>query len=142
MTECGHTLHELTPQGLNAIFERMRGILHEGAIDKRVQYMIEALYSKRKSGFADAPGVVAELDLVEAEDQITHEVSLDDELTLCETLDYFNFDPEYEANEQRFREIKREILGDSESDDDDDDDDDDEDDDEEEEEEEKDCSIQ
>ena len=41
VTECGAMLAELTPQGLNAIFERLRGVLHEGAIDKRVQYMIE-----------------------------------------------------------------------------------------------------
>ena len=32
--ECGYTLHELTPQGLHGIFERFRGILHEGEIDK------------------------------------------------------------------------------------------------------------
>ena len=69
VTECGATLAELTPQGLNAIFERLRGILHEGAIDKRVQYMIEQLYSKRKGSFAEHPGVQPELDLVEADDQ-------------------------------------------------------------------------
>lgn len=165
-------------QGLNAAFERMRGILHEGAIDKRVQYMIEQvrftsatpstvhpfllpsclihptsrilpcrllspllpssllpfsppplplppssstlspplllpppssflprpsggfvltvsaccgcqLYAKRRNGFAEHPGVLPELDLVEAEDQITHEFSLDDKFDLqaCATKD-------------------------------------------------------
>jgi pre-mRNA-splicing factor CWC22 len=37
MQECGFTLNDVTPQGLNAVFERLRGILHEGTIDKRVQ---------------------------------------------------------------------------------------------------------
>ena len=34
VTECGACLAELTPQGLNAIFERLRGVLHEGQIDR------------------------------------------------------------------------------------------------------------
>ena len=97
VTECGAALAEVSPQALNSIFERLRSILHEGAIDKRVQYMIEGLYAVRKSNFADYPAVLPELDLVEAEDQITHEVSLDEQLDLEESLDYFTFDPDFEA---------------------------------------------
>ena len=41
--EVGQLLEELSPQGLHAIFERFRGILHEGDIDKRVQYTIEGM---------------------------------------------------------------------------------------------------
>ena len=41
--EVGQLLEELSPQGLHAIFERFRGILHEGDIDKRVQYTIEGI---------------------------------------------------------------------------------------------------
>lgn len=72
--ECGQMLTELTPSGMHAVFERFRGILHDGAIDKRVQYTIEALFAVRKVKFADYPAVIPELDLVEREDQITHEV--------------------------------------------------------------------
>ena len=46
-------------------------MLHEGAIDKRVQYMIEAVFAKRKGTFKDHPAVLKELDLVESDDQIT-----------------------------------------------------------------------
>lgn len=42
--EVGQLLEELSPQGLHAIFERFRGILHEGDIDKRVQYTIEGRF--------------------------------------------------------------------------------------------------
>jgi hypothetical protein len=35
----------------SAIFERLRTILHEGSIDKRVQYMIEVMFAIRKDGF-------------------------------------------------------------------------------------------
>ena len=69
-------LTEVTPAGMHAVFERFRGILHDGSIDKRVQYTIEALFAVRKVKFADYPAVLPELDLVEREDQITHEVRL------------------------------------------------------------------
>lgn len=32
-------------------FERFRGILHEGEIDKRVQFLIEGLFAIRKAKF-------------------------------------------------------------------------------------------
>lgn len=104
------------------IFERFRGILHEGEIDKRVQFLIEGLFALRKSKFQvhfhcldlllfsfyvlllivfwivsalvkqrilnsscnyfiqGYPAVRPELDLVEQEDQLTHEISLSDEI--------------------------------------------------------------
>jgi hypothetical protein len=34
-----------------AIFERFRGILQEGEIDKRVQFLIEGLFAIRKAKF-------------------------------------------------------------------------------------------
>jgi len=33
------------------VFERLRTILHEAQIDKRVQYMIEVMFAVRKDGF-------------------------------------------------------------------------------------------
>jgi len=116
--ECGALLEELTPRGLHAVFERFRAILHEGDIDKRVQYTIEALFAVRKAKFADYPTIHPELDLVEAEDQITHELGLDDELDKEELLDVFRFDPEFEKNEKMWAQYKASILGEEESDDD------------------------
>ena len=67
-----------------------------------------------QASFSTNPSKPVGLDLVDAADQIQHELNLDDEFDLQEALDYFTFDPEYEANDKRFREVKREILGDSE----------------------------
>lgn len=64
---------------MNSIFERFRGILHEGKIDKKVQYTIENLFAIRKTRFASHPGVIQELDLVEEDDKITHNIGLDDQ---------------------------------------------------------------
>nr|KAJ0190040.1 hypothetical protein LSAT_V11C800405450 [Lactuca sativa] len=80
VTECGSILQDLSPRGLHGIFERFRGILHEGEIDKRVQFLIEGLFALRKAKFQGHPAVSPELDLVELEDQLTHEVSLLDKI--------------------------------------------------------------
>ena len=111
MTQCGQVLSETTPAGVNAIFERFRSILHEGAIDRRVQYCIEKLYEIRKHKFIDYPGVIPELDLVEENDKITHNVSLDDELSPEESCNFFKSDPDFAKNEDQWEEIKKEILG-------------------------------
>ncbi|KAG2811970.1 Pre-mRNA-splicing factor [Phytophthora cactorum] len=114
--ECGQILAELCPEGLRAIFERFRGILHEGEIDKRVQYTIEGLFAIRKGGFADYPAVHEQLDLVESGDQITHEATLEGTIDCEDKLDVFRFDSDYEKNEHMWAKIKQEILGESVSD--------------------------
>eukprot|EP01116_Phalansterium_solitarium_P008837 TRINITY_DN22803_c0_g1_i1.p1 TRINITY_DN22803_c0_g1~~TRINITY_DN22803_c0_g1_i1.p1 ORF type:complete len:774 (+),score=201.26 TRINITY_DN22803_c0_g1_i1:78-2399(+) len=113
LTECGALLSELSPQGFNGIFESFRNILSEGTIDKRVQYTIEGLFAVRKTGFKEHQAVIDALDLVELEDQITHEdVSLDDTLDPQDQLHFFHVDPKYSENEDAYRAIRLDILGD------------------------------
>ena len=115
MIESGQVLSEITPAGVNAIFERFRGILHEGQIDKRVQYVIENLFAARKNNFADHPGVLPELDLVEEEDRILHEISLSTELDTQDGINTFHYDANYEKTENEWQAIKIEILGEEEA---------------------------
>jgi pre-mRNA-splicing factor CWC22 len=115
MLEVGQALQQRSPQGFNDVFERFRAILHEGEIDKRVQYMIENLFAVRKGNFANNPAVPSNLDLVEEEDQIPHEsISLDDDIDIEEQLNIFQLDPDFAENEARYEEIKRNIIGDEE----------------------------
>jgi pre-mRNA-splicing factor CWC22 len=122
--ECGQRIGELCPKPFNRIFGVFRAILQEGQIDKRVQYMIENLFVVRKNQFSDNPAIIKSLDLVEENDQITHEdLSLDDEYTteeLGEHLNIFQFDTDYTENEKRYDAIRKEILGDSEAESDED----------------------
>jgi pre-mRNA-splicing factor CWC22 len=111
MKECGQVLVELTPAGVNAIFERFKGILHEGEIERKVQYSIENLFAIRKNKFKDHPGVIPELDLVDEEDQITHNIELDAEINGEEELNMFRFDPFFEKTEEEWKEIKLSIVG-------------------------------
>lgn len=97
--DCGQVLSETTPAGVNAIFERLRNILHDGKIERRVQYTIEKLFQVRKQNFKKNPGVVPELDLIEEPDKITHNVSLDDEFVEEANLNMFKFDPSFREKE-------------------------------------------
>ncbi|KAK4332893.1 Pre-mRNA-splicing factor CWC22 [Rhodotorula toruloides] len=113
MREVGAFLAEHSARANNGIFDRFRTILNESGIDKRVQYMVEVLFQVRKDKYKDNPIIPEGLDLVEEEDMITHRISLDDEVTVQETLNIFKFDPNFKENEEAYAEIKREILGDS-----------------------------
>lgn len=95
------------------IFEQFRTILHEGAIDRRTQYMIEDLFAVRKTHFSEYPAVLKELDLVEEDDVILHAVQLDEPVDPEENLNFFQEDPNYLENEEKYDQVRKEILGDS-----------------------------
>ncbi|KUM64368.1 hypothetical protein ACN42_g2744 [Penicillium freii] len=109
--EVGQHLEEMNAPIALAVFDQFRNILHEADIDKRVQYMIEVLFQVRKDRYKDNPAIKEELDLVEEEDQITHRAGLDDELETQDTLNIFKFDAEWEENEEAYKKLKAEILG-------------------------------
>nr|CAG4714854.1 unnamed protein product [Naegleria fowleri] len=113
--ECGKTLLDIAPKILTAVFEAFRNILHEGQIDRRAQYMIETLFNIRKLEFKDYPSIKEELDLVEDDDRIIHDsIELSSDLDTEDHLDNFQYDPNFEENEARYKEIKEEILGEGE----------------------------
>jgi len=107
LKEIGARMEDVSPRGAHAIFERLRHVLHEGHLEKRVQYMIEVmfqvfmvccvckinvsivstskiidlifcLFQVRKDKFKDLPSIPEDLDLVEEEDQFTHLITLDE----------------------------------------------------------------
>ncbi|OAA33140.1 cell cycle control protein (Cwf22) [Moelleriella libera RCEF 2490] len=118
--EVGQYLEDMQPSISVAVFDQFRNILHEADIDKRTQYMIEVLFQVRKDRFKDNPAVREELDLVEEEDQITHRVELDGEVDVQDSLNIFKFDPNWEENEEAYKKLKAEILGEGSDYDDDD----------------------
>ncbi|WFD32909.1 pre-mRNA-splicing factor cwc22 [Malassezia sp. CBS 17886] len=111
MREVGAFLAEEAPKACNSVFDRFRAVLYEGEISVRVQYMVEVLAQTRKDKFKDNPPVAEELDLVEEDDQITHQLGLDDELQLHEGLNVFKVDADFVPNEEKYAEMRQEILG-------------------------------
>lgn len=92
LRECGQKLSEVSPRGSTAVFDRLRHVLHEADLDKRVKYAIEVIFQVRKDGFKDNPAVVEDLDLVEETDQFTHLLSIqDDELNTQDMLSKLSF---------------------------------------------------
>nr|XP_034350624.1 pre-mRNA-splicing factor CWC22 homolog [Arvicanthis niloticus] len=116
LKECGLKLTQVSPRGINAVFDRLRNILHESEIDKRVQYMIEVMFAVRKDGFKDHPVILEGLDLVEEDDQFTHMLPLEDDYNPEDVLNIFKMDPHFMENEEKYKAIKKEILDEGDSD--------------------------
>jgi len=131
--EVGAFLQENSPKANATVFERFRAVLNEGNISHRVQYMIEVLMQVRKDKYKDNPILPEGLDLVEEEERITHETQLEEDLKVEEGLstypiwctsfrtdgllaDIFKFDPHYLENEEKYKGIMAEILGEGSSD--------------------------
>uniref|UniRef100_A0A1B0C9A9 MI domain-containing protein n=1 Tax=Lutzomyia longipalpis TaxID=7200 RepID=A0A1B0C9A9_LUTLO len=111
LKECGQKLTEVTAKGVNAIFEMLKNILHEGKLDKRVQYMIEVVFQVRKDGFKDHVSVIESLELVEEDDQFTHLIMLDEATDGQDVLNVFKYDAEYVENEDKYKGLSKELLG-------------------------------
>lgn len=90
LKECGMKLQEVSAKGVNAIFEMLKNTLHEGKLDKRVQYMIEVVFQVRKDGFKDHIAVQDSLELVVEDDQYTHLVTLDEATDTQDILSKYN----------------------------------------------------
>ena len=112
VTHCGAALSEAAPQATHGVFERIRHVLHEGSVSRRVQYRMEALFEVRRSKWEGWQRVAPELDLVEEADVIVHEVSLDDDdVDMQAALNAFHYDDHWEQNEAEYAQIKNDILG-------------------------------
>jgi pre-mRNA-splicing factor CWC22 len=87
--EVGAYLAENSPKANATVFERFRAVLNEGSISHRVQYMIEVLMQVRKDKYKDNPILAEGLDLVDEDDQITHQIQLEEDLQVQEGLSEF-----------------------------------------------------
>lgn len=115
LKEVGQKLTEVSSKGINAIFEMLRNILHEGQLEKRIQYMIEVVFQIRKDGFKDHAAVIEELDQVDENDQFTHLLTLDDvkQADSQDILNVFKMDDKYEENETKYKSLRSTLLSDS-----------------------------
>lgn len=86
MREVGAFLAENSPKANASVYERFRAVLNEGSISQRVQYMVEVLMQVRKDKYKENPIIPEGLDLVEEEEQITHEIQLEEELKVQDGL--------------------------------------------------------
>lgn len=119
LEDVGNFLAEEAKQAFEAVFDRFKQILSSGKIDKKTQYTIESLWKSFRNKFADNPAIKPELDLVELEDQITHDMDfLDESITADEMLNVFRpVEPEvYFHEESKWNSIRNQLMGISASD--------------------------
>ena len=86
LKECGLYLMENETRGYNIIQETLRKILHEGQIDKRVQYMIEVFFVICRDRYKEYPVIPEGLDLVQDDEKITHAVELNHQIQTQDSL--------------------------------------------------------
>jgi len=124
----GASLLKLAPDAMTAVFQSLKDILQEtDGLDVRVQYQLESLFKAFSTNFKDHPAMEPELDLVDEDDLICHNINLLGPKDTEKMLDVFHFDPLWAQHEADYAQIRRQILGEdsgSESDSDDDGDDD------------------
>lgn len=126
VTECGATLLEVSPRAFNVVFDIFLGILHQGGLEYRSQCLIESLVTLRRSNLEGHPAIRPQLDVLVDSEQVTHEVSLFDEIHPETSLDVFKTDPEFQQKERKYEQLKREILGEEDANEQEEEDDDDE----------------
>ncbi|GMR39553.1 hypothetical protein PMAYCL1PPCAC_09748, partial [Pristionchus mayeri] len=127
--ECGMKLQQVAPRALASVFDRLRSILNEATdLDKRTQYMIESAMAILKDKFQAYPAVVDDLDLIDDEEQVTHMTTLEDATDPENGLNVFKFDPDFEANEAEYEEVRKNVIGDESDSDEEEEEEDDEDD--------------
>ncbi|KAL0675897.1 hypothetical protein Bca4012_003878 [Brassica carinata] len=102
VTVCGATLLEVSP----TVFDIFRGILQEGDLDYTSKCLVESLV---RCNFESHKAIRPELDLLD--EQVTHIISLFDEIDPETSLDVFKPDPEFHQNERKYEQLKRKILG-------------------------------
>ncbi|KAM0853537.1 hypothetical protein ACQ4PT_051028 [Festuca glaucescens] len=112
VAECGAALSEGCPRAVDAVFDRLRSILVDGGVDKRVGFLIEGVFAVRRARFRGHPPVRPELDLVEQDDQFTHQVEISLQLDPETHLDVFTPSATFLQDETAYDDLKRSILGD------------------------------
>ena len=71
-------LSKNSPKANAYAYKHFRVVLNEGSISQWVQFMVEVLMQVCKDKYKDNPILLEGLDLVPEEDQITHQVALED----------------------------------------------------------------
>ncbi|CAF2739363.1 unnamed protein product [Rotaria sp. Silwood2] len=108
--KCGQKLSQVYPRILDSFFSTLRNLLHESSLDKRTLNMIEVLFTIQIDQFKANPRIPFGLDLVDEDDQYKHVISLHDPCELDPMLDVFQYDEQYEENEEKYKQIRRTIL--------------------------------
>ncbi|CAF4989034.1 unnamed protein product [Rotaria sp. Silwood1] len=114
--ECGQKISEFCPRMLDSFFSKLRNLLHESSLHERTRNMIEALFAIRMNQFKADRLIPSDLDLVD--EQRSQRIGLIDPCDPESMLDIFQYDEQYDENENKYKQIRKTILGESTGDED------------------------
>lgn len=109
--ECGNFLMEKTPQGAEMLYTRLREILHNGTVDYRTQILVDNAMEQRRLQENKQALLPDYLDLIDEDDVIEHNVSLQDSDETMEHLNIFSFDEKFDENESLYAAIREILVG-------------------------------
>lgn len=112
--ECGAKLEELDPQRLSRIFKIFRDATLENEFDTRTHDLIDLIHDIRKDNFRNFPAIRSGLDLIEIDDQNTHEIEMDGvrREDFHMEYNYFKFDPKWVETEAKYENFRNSLLDD------------------------------
>jgi pre-mRNA-splicing factor CWC22 len=107
-------LEHANPTAFNFILEPIRDLVGRGTLDLTSECTLEGLLSlvRKWQDEKEATDIIPRgLDLVDPDEQTTHTVDLDDDVQVEQSLDNFEYDPNFEETEAAYDRLKEEILG-------------------------------
>ncbi|KAI6164186.1 MIF4G-domain-containing protein [Pisolithus thermaeus] len=111
MREVGAFLAENSPKANALVFDRFRDCPQRGNHQSPRSVYDRGSHAGPERQVQRQPSHTRGLDLVEEEEQITHHIRLEEELQVQEGLNIFKYDASYVENEEKYKAIKAEILG-------------------------------
>ncbi|KAK1868042.1 hypothetical protein I4F81_010538 [Pyropia yezoensis] len=109
-TDAGALLLDVAPRPFGDALARLRALLHDGRLNQRVAYLVEALLAARRDGFASHPPLAPHLDIVPDAEKVVHGVELGGELAVENRLNVFSIDPRYDEHEAAYAAFRRAAL--------------------------------
>ncbi|KAL3520534.1 hypothetical protein ACH5RR_018683 [Cinchona calisaya] len=119
--QCSSAVGEYSPRGLDEIYQSFRELVLEGNMNEHIPCLIDGLFAIGISKLKGYPAVCPEPDIVDLDDQVTHEISLCNDNDPEMYLDLFHPDSQVLMNdEERYKLLKAIVLREDEGDSDED----------------------
>lgn len=111
LNHCGVLLHDMEDIWFDKMMSILRNILNENIVASKSQFLIQTFFDDFKKNVDKAQNLDEDLDLVDEDDYVEHNISLKDRVQAEDQLDIFTYDKEYKANNEKYETLKKEILG-------------------------------
>lgn len=107
----GPFIYDENPSWFDSVKDTLRSVMNENIVNDRIQFSIENLFNVLKEKIDLYDGIESDLDLVDEDDCVVHQINLKDKNSTDSQFDVFHFDENYKESNEKYRALKTEILG-------------------------------